>query len=210
MRKGENRADMFDAETLHLIAGLHDALNKFDPDARAFVGKAYELAMKAHAGQKRDGGEAYINHPLRVAIALVEKFGVKDHDFVAAALLHDALEDTAVTYDEVAVLVNTRVAAIVKTVTKRSLKEGETKEAYLDEYFFGIKNGHPACKMLKVADRLDNIADMMAMDDKARLERYIAETVDYVVPIAADLGENVRVLVLDAVGKAIVVAAKKK
>lgn len=196
---GRKKADMmFDAKTLKLIADLYDALNKYDPDARAFIAKAYEMAMRAHAGQKRDGGEAYINHPIRVAITLVRDFGVKDPDCVAAAFLHDALEDTPLGYAEIEMALNKRVADYVKVLTKPPKVEGMAREKYLDDYFGGIKNGLPAVKMLKVADRLDNLADMMA-ENKARLKRYVEETDKYIMPIAKDVSPEATYRVYNAV-----------
>ena len=82
----------------------------------ALVEKAYYFAYTAHAGQKRKSGEAYIMHPVAVAKILLS-FGM-DYQSVIAALLHDVVEDTPVTSDEVKKLFGASVAFLVEGVTK--------------------------------------------------------------------------------------------
>lgn len=106
--------------------------------------RAINFAAKKHEGQRRDGGEPYIHHPLRVASVI--SIYVEDEEVLAAAILHDTLEDTNTTLQELRDIFGNRVARMVNELTyKGNLRHRiETKNAML----------------IKLADRLDNLADM--------------------------------------------------
>lgn len=119
--------------------------------------RAMEFAVKAHEGQLRDGGEPYIKHPAQVAqiISLV----TDDDELIAAAWLHDVLEDTPVSFEVLEARFGSRVANLVNEVTH----EGDDRHGY---YFPRLNT--QAGIMLKFADRLSNISDMGAWSDRRR------------------------------------------
>ena len=193
-RKMKVGDEMFDAKTLELLRDFQNVIHDYSPDERAKISSAVEFAMWAHAGQKRDGGEVYINHPMRVAMYLKEALGVKKVDYIVAAVLHDVLEDTDVLYDELARRFGDGVAQIVQTLSK-------TKDGDMDEYFRRIGVCWTEVRMIKVADRINNLEDMKEWkaDRKAS---YIKETVKYISPIAVELGPDVAEALASAVVKA--------
>mgnify|MGYP003473732444 FL=1 len=109
-----------------------DACKKYMNDKQvAFVEKAYEFANKAHAGQKRASGQPYIIHPTQVAGTLAT-LGL-DPDTVAAGFLHDTVEDTPVTNDELKEKFGEDVAFIVDGVTKLNKYEYKSHQEFLAE-----------------------------------------------------------------------------
>jgi GTP pyrophosphokinase len=154
----------------------------------ALIARAYDLAAEAHKGQSRKSGEPYITHPVAVA-KIVAQLGLDDVT-IAAALLHDAVEDTGVTVAQVHDEFGPDVAAIVDGVTK------------LDRVKFASKEAQQAAtvrKMLvamakdirvliiKLADRLHNMRTIAAMP-AWKQERTAQETLDIYAPLAHRLG----------------------
>ncbi|HUZ44160.1 MAG TPA: bifunctional (p)ppGpp synthetase/guanosine-3',5'-bis(diphosphate) 3'-pyrophosphohydrolase [Acidimicrobiales bacterium] len=152
------------------------------------VQRAFRLAEKAHAGQLRKSGEPYIVHPLAVAL-IVADLGLDDMT-IAAALLHDAVEDTGVGLEEIATDFGQGVADIVDGVTK------------LDRLHFDSKEAQQAATMrkmlvamakdwrvliIKLADRLHNMRTIAAMPEWKQ-RRTAQETLDIYAPLAHRLG----------------------
>lgn len=100
------------------IDDLLNHIKTYNPDEIEIIKKAYEFANELHYGQKRQSGEAYISHPLNVAYILSEMHA--DKDTICAGLLHDTLEDTETTKEEIAQLFNKEIANLVDGVTKIS------------------------------------------------------------------------------------------
>ena len=100
------------------IEDLLDHVKTYNPDEVEIIRKAYEFANELHKGQMRQSGEPYITHPLSVADILSEMHA--DRDTICAALLHDTLEDTDTTKEEIAELFNKEIANLVDGVTKIS------------------------------------------------------------------------------------------
>lgn len=114
------------------------------------VAKSYALAVKAHAQIKRSSGEVYLNHPLRVARALQE--AGFNHEVIAVALLHDAVEDSDMTLGTLRRHgFNERIISGVDSVTKR---DGETYEDAIER-----ASAHPIGRLVKLSDNLDNSSD---------------------------------------------------
>lgn len=109
------------------------------------INKALEFALEAHAGQKDDSGKPYIVHPIQTADIL--KFVTNDENLIAAAYLHDVLEDCDIDYKTLVNEFNEDVANLVKEVTKKSYNT-----------FPNLKTQRGI--MLKFADRLSNISRM--------------------------------------------------
>lgn len=122
--------------------------------------KAARFAAKKHSNQIRKGSDAepYINHPLEVADLLADVGKVSDIDLLVAAILHDTIEDTETTKDEIAELFGKNVAEIVAEVTDdKSLPKAERKQLQIEH----APHISTAAKQLKLADKISNIADVM-------------------------------------------------
>ena len=100
------------------IKELLQVVGEYNPDELAKVQKAYDYADNLHDGQFRQSGEPYISHPLNVAYILAEMHA--DGDTLCAALLHDTLEDTDITKEDISYLFGKNVANLVDGVTKIS------------------------------------------------------------------------------------------
>lgn len=149
---------------------------------------AYEFSEKAHTGQKRKSGEPYIIHPLSVAIILVE-MGM-DTDTVIAALLHDVVEDTEVSLEEVASKFGADVAALVDGVTKLGLLPLSSKEEQQAENIRKMllaMSQDIRVVIIKLADRLHNMRTIDFVDEQKQRDKSL-ETMEVFAPIAHRLG----------------------
>ena len=121
--------------------------------------KAASFAAQKHTGQHRKGkdGQPYINHPLEVANLLANVGGVTDHDVLVAALLHDTVEDTGVTLQELTELFGETVSGYVAEVTDdKSLPKAERKRGQV-EHAPHLSHG---AKLIKLGDKISNIRDV--------------------------------------------------
>lgn len=164
--------------------------NNSDADLE-LIQRAYVYAANAHQGQTRLSGEPYLSHPLAVAYTLAD-MGF-DEPTIAAGLLHDTVEDTKATLDEIDERFGGDVADIVDGVTKISLIPFDTKEEAQAENIrkMILAMSHDMrVLMVKLADRLHN---MSTLDfQKAHKQRRIAqETMDIYAPLANRLGLNI-------------------
>jgi GTP pyrophosphokinase len=150
--------------------------------------EAYERAEEAHRGQARKSGEPYILHPVAVAKIVAEQ-GLDDVT-IAAALLHDAVEDTGVTVDELAVDFGSEVAAIVDGVTKLDRVKFDSKEAQqaatVRKMLVAMAKDLRVL-IIKLADRLHNLRTIAGMP-AWKQERAAQETLDVYAPLAHRLG----------------------
>lgn len=127
-------------------------------DLAKFI-QAASFAAKKHRGQKRKGAveEPYINHPLEVANLLANVGKVEDYDILIAAVLHDTIEDTETTKEEIAELFGTKVSEMVLEVTDdKSLPKAERKQKQI-EHAPHLSTG---AKHIKLADKSSNIRDV--------------------------------------------------
>lgn len=123
--------------------------------------RAANFAAERHRDQRRLGVEEtpYINHPFAVASALCDEGGVADVELLAAALLHDTIEDTATTQEELRKAFGARIAGIVAEVTDdKRLSKAERKRKQLDH----AADVSAEAKQLKIADKLCNLRDIIA------------------------------------------------
>ncbi|MFN0092159.1 MAG: RelA/SpoT family protein [Acidimicrobiales bacterium] len=152
------------------------------------VTRAYEMAVAAHAGQLRRSGEPYIVHPLAVATIVARQS--EDAETIAAALLHDAVEDTAITIAEIEGEFGADVAAIVDGVTKLERVNFPSKEAQhaatIRKLFVAMSKDLRVL-IIKLSDRMHNMRTIGALPlDKQR--RIAQETFDIYAPLAHRLG----------------------
>ena len=120
------------------------------------VSRAYAFAAERHTGQFRKGKkkEAYINHPIEVAGLVTIATTGKDHALIAAAVLHDTVEDTTATLADVGQLFNAKVASLVAEVTDdKSLEKTTRRKAQVD----GMRIKSDGAKMIKIADKISNL-----------------------------------------------------
>jgi GTP diphosphokinase / guanosine-3',5'-bis(diphosphate) 3'-diphosphatase len=152
--------------------------------------RAYEFGAKAHSGQLRKSGEAYICHPVAVAISLAEMR--MDANCIMAAILHDVIEDTGVSKQELSKKFNNEVSELVDAVTKLTKidnkSHAETQAENVRKMFLAMGKDLRVI-MVKLADRLHNMQTLGAMpaEKKRRIAR---ETLDIYAPIANRLGMN--------------------
>ena len=149
--------------------------------------KAYSYALKMHGNQKRKSGEPYIIHPLNVAYILAD-LGL-DTTTICAALLHDVVEDTKATYEDIKESFGEDIATLVEGVTKLSKLFKTAEEAQVENYkkMFIAMEKDIRVIILKLADRLHNVRTLKYL----RRDRQIAiskETIELYAPIAHKLG----------------------
>ena len=124
---------------------------KLGTDGSALVMKAYALAEQRHAGQVRDGGSPFIIHLIRTANILMAEWGERDASVIAAALLHDIIEDTHTTAREVKDGFGAEVGKLTDGMTMWKGSESP------DAYFLRISRGPADLRRIKCADVIDNL-----------------------------------------------------
>ena len=168
---------------------LYDKLlGYFNPKDQTYINRAFQYAYDGHNGQNRKSGEPYITHPLHVAIYLCElNF---DKETIAAALLHDLIEDTEISYDDLKKEFGEEVADIVDGVTKLDkIKYSTNEEAKADAIRKMViaMSKDIRVLILKLADRLHNIQTIEYHQDWKQ-EKIANETLYVYAPLAHRLG----------------------
>ena len=171
------------------ITDLVAKLQVYDPSLDgAWLERVYETADRAHEGQHRASGESYIAHPLSVADILADL--EMDRETIAAALLHDVVEDTVLTNDEVAEQFGAEIAALVDGVTKLTRIPYQTKEdaqvENLRKMFLAMAKDIRVI-IIKLADRLHNMRTLASLPP-AKQQSIARETIEIYAPIAHRLG----------------------
>ena len=167
-----------------------DSLDYLSPDDIERVKRAFDFAARAHASQKRASGEPYITHPLAVAGTVVD--WRMDADAVCAALLHDTMEDTGASKDELSELFGKQVGELVDGLSKLDKMEFNSYQEAQAENFRKMLIAMARdlrVVMIKLADRHHNIQTMSAMRADKRI-RIARETLEIYAPIALRLGLN--------------------
>ncbi len=171
------------------IAELIERVRRYEPSADPeWLMRVYERAAAAHEGQRRASGESYVEHPLAVAGILAEL--EVDHQTIAAALLHDVVEDTSVTSEQVAAQFGEEVARLVEGVTKLTRIPYQSKEdaqvENLRKMFLAMAKDIRVI-IIKLADRLHNMRTLGSLPP-AKQQAIARETLDIYAPIAHRLG----------------------
>ncbi|WP_299008237.1 bifunctional GTP diphosphokinase/guanosine-3',5'-bis pyrophosphate 3'-pyrophosphohydrolase [uncultured Shewanella sp.] len=174
---------------MYLFEGLRESASAYlEQEQLELLIKAYKVAHAAHEGQMRTSGEPYITHPVAVARILAEMR--LDHETLMAALLHDTIEDTPVTREELAELFGDAVAELVEGVSKLDkLKFRDKKEAQAENFrkMMMAMTQDIRVILIKLADRTHNMRTLGALrPDKRR--RIARETLEIYAPIANRLG----------------------
>ncbi len=170
-------------------ASMMDTIRKRMPDADfALIDKAVDYANKKHAAQKRKDGSPYIIHPLAVA-QIVTEMGL-DMDAILGALLHDCIEDTDASHEEIEKLFGPTVAELVEGVTKLTRADFSSREQAQMENLrkmFMAMSKDIRVVLIKIADRLHNIRTMQYQTPEKQIAK-CQETMDIYAPLAHRLG----------------------
>ena len=168
---------------------LVERVQKYDPEAdEDLLNRAYVYAMKAHGTQTRASGEAYFNHPLEVAAILTDMR--LDSATIAAALLHDTVEDTEATHQEIAEKFGFEIASLVDGLTKIAKLDMVTKEATQAENLRKLllaMSRDVRVLLVKLADRLHNMRTLHHVKPEKR-HRIAQETMEIYAPLAGRMG----------------------
>ncbi len=169
---------------------LVERIRSYDKNAdEALLNRAYVFAMKAHGNQKRASGDPYFSHPLEVAGILTSM--KLDADTIVTALLHDVVEDTVATVDEISELFGTKIGELVDGVTKLSLLEYKSESSRQAESFrkfvLALSNDIRVL-LVKLADRLHNMQTLHYIKKPEKRLRIARETMDIYAPLAERIG----------------------
>src|SRR6516225_2429305 len=168
---------------------LIERVKRYNPNtSEAMLNRAYVYAMKAHGEQRRASGDLYFSHPLEVAAILTDL--KLDDATIAAALLHDTIEDTTATRAEIDQMFGSDIGALVEGLTKLKKLDLVTKEAKqaenLRKLLLAIADDVRVL-LVKLADRLHNMRTLSHMPPEAR-RRSAEETLDIYAPLAGRMG----------------------
>lgn len=172
------------------VRHLLSAADYLPADQRELLLRAWRVGAAAHAGQTRKSGEPYITHPVAAAAVLAEQ-GV-DVETLIAAILHDTIEDTPLTRDEIAEQFSATVADLVEGVTKLDKLQFRDRQEAAAESFRKMMLAMARdlrVILIKLADRLHNMRTLGAQSTEARM-RIARETLEIYAPIAQRLGMN--------------------
>ena len=183
------------------FADLRTALEEYlELEQIELCEQAYQIALRAHEGQMRRSGEPYITHPVAAALILA---GMRlDHQTIMATLLHDVIEDTLMSLEELHTLFGEEVAALVDGVTKLTKIKFESRaEAQAENFRKMILAMVKDIRVIivKLADRLHNMCTLGAMPS-AKRRRIAIETLEIYAPIANRLGMHVMFTGLEDLG----------
>jgi guanosine-3',5'-bis(diphosphate) 3'-pyrophosphohydrolase len=148
------------------------------------VAKAVEFAVRYHGDQTRPTGAPYAEHLLEALEVLVRGAGVTDPGILQAAVLHDVVEDTPCTIDEVRRSFGGRVAEMVGWVTKPEPADGVDRKAAKEAYLSRLQDAPDDAVLVKLADRVSNVQTLRNLG-LPKQRQYYAETVRYIMPLAA-------------------------
>jgi guanosine-3',5'-bis(diphosphate) 3'-pyrophosphohydrolase len=169
---------------------LLERIRSYDPDAdEALINRAYVFSMKAHGSQKRASGDPYYSHPIEVAGILTDLR--LDDETIVTAILHDTIEDTVATPEEVEKLFGKNIARLVDGVTKLSKIEAQSESQRAAENlrkFLLAMSGDIRVLLVKLADRLHNMRTLHFIRSEEKRRRIAKETMDIYAPLAERIG----------------------
>src|SRR3954469_12662201 len=175
--------------TTQQMESIYDAVSRYDPAAdTGLIRRCYEFAAERHAGQLRRSGEPYVVHPLGVAQIITDLR--LDVPSVCAGLLHDCVEDTSATPEDIRRLFGQEIQMLVDGVTKLGQIAWNTREERQAENFRKMLMAMARdirVILIKLADRLDNMRTMQHMPPEKQ-ERISRETMEIYAPLAHRLG----------------------
>ncbi|MEO5494256.1 MAG: bifunctional (p)ppGpp synthetase/guanosine-3',5'-bis(diphosphate) 3'-pyrophosphohydrolase [Sphingomonas sp.] len=169
---------------------LVDRVLGYDPDAdEALLNRAYVFSMQAHGSQKRASGDPYFSHPIEVAGILTDLH--LDDETIASAILHDTIEDTVATPEQIRKIFGDNVARMVDGVTKLSKIEAQSDTERAAENlrkFLLAMSDDIRVLLVKLADRLHNMRTLHHIANADKRKRIARETMDIYAPLAERIG----------------------
>ena len=168
---------------------LRESYQTLSEEDKRLIRKAFDVAVDAHKEQRRKSGEPYIYHPIAVAKIVAYDIGL-DAVSIASALLHDVVEDTPITIEEIAQQFGDTIAKIVKGLTKISDLSRDTDVSFQAENFRKMLltlNDDVRVILIKIADRLHNMQTMDAMPTYKQ-QKIASETLFIYAPLAHRIG----------------------
>jgi GTP diphosphokinase / guanosine-3',5'-bis(diphosphate) 3'-diphosphatase len=169
---------------------LVERVKGYDPQAdEALLNRAYVFSMHAHGSQKRASGDPYFSHPIEVAGILTDLR--LDDETIATAILHDTIEDTVATPDEILAKFGPSVARMVDGVTKLSKIEAQSENERAAENlrkFLLAMSDDIRVLLVKLADRLHNMRTLKHIRNEDKRRRIAKETMDIYAPLAERIG----------------------
>ncbi len=169
---------------------LVEQVKEYDPSAdEVALNRAYVFTVKAHGSQTRASGDPYYSHPVEVAGILAEL--KLDSDSIITGLLHDTVEDTVATLEEIENLFGKDVARLVDGVTKLSsieLQSAKTKQAENFRKLVLAMSEDIRVLLVKLADRLHNMRTLHYLKDSEKRARIALETLEIYAPLAERIG----------------------
>ncbi len=169
---------------------LVERVRSYDPDVdEEGLDRAYVFAVKMHGSQKRASGDPYFSHPVEVAGILTEY--KLDYASIVAALLHDTIEDTAATFNDIKEMFGEEIAKLVDGVTKLSklqLQSDQTKQAENFRKLLLAMSDDIRVLLVKLADRVHNMRTLKFHKNPEKRRRIARETMDIYAPLAERIG----------------------
>jgi len=169
---------------------LLEKVRAYDPDAdEAMINRAYVFSMQKHGTQKRASGDPYYSHPIEVAGILTDLH--LDDETIVTAILHDTIEDTLATPEEIEKSFGKNVARLVDGVTKLSKIEAQSESQRAAENlrkFLLAMSGDIRVLLVKLADRLHNMRTLHFIKSDEKRRRIARETMDIYAPLAERIG----------------------
>ncbi len=168
---------------------LTNIITRFSLSDQLLLTRALTLSKKVHATQMRYEGVPHFIHTMRIAISLYELLEIQDAEILAAALLHDTVEDTDVTLDEIETTFNTRIATIVDALTR-------DKTQYTKQEKFSMTLNQPwEIRAVKVCDNLDNMRSWFTIPEghvaRLKLPKWMNEAREQYIPLARTVDEKI-------------------
>jgi guanosine-3',5'-bis(diphosphate) 3'-pyrophosphohydrolase len=169
---------------------LIDRIKSYDPSAdEGLIARAYDFSMKAHGAQKRASGDPYFSHPVEVAYKLTDYR--LDASTIVTALLHDTVEDTSTTLDDIEKNFGPEIRLLVDGVTKLSKLEGKSENLKQAENFRKLlvaMSEDIRVLLVKLADRLHNMETLKGIKNPEKRARIARETVEIYAALAERIG----------------------
>jgi len=169
---------------------LVERVKAYNPDTdEALINRAYVFSVQKHGTQKRASGDPYYSHPIEVAGILTSLR--LDDETIVTGMLHDTIEDTLTTHDEIALKFSENVARLVDGVTKLSKIEAQSENERAAENlrkFLLAMSDDVRVLLVKLADRLHNMRTLHYIADPGKRRRIARETMDIYAPLAERIG----------------------
>jgi hypothetical protein len=160
----------------------------YAPSNRGY--EAYQLAAQAHADESRDNGEEYILHPVRVALLLLDDLYVSNEDTLVLALLHDILEAPRNRRPDLAGITEQFGRKIAQDCRLLATKVGSTRQERDDYHAAIVRAATKRVRLVKIADRIDNVRALATNPDPRKVARYSCETERNYVSISCTIGDR--------------------